>query len=55
MATARHSEQLVAVASKFGESVRTVSLDVTNEAQAKYAVDAAIEVFGGLDVTSFTN
>jgi len=50
MATARHSEQLVAVASKFGESVRTVSLDVTNEMQAKYAVDAAIEIFGGLDV-----
>jgi NAD(P)-dependent dehydrogenase (short-subunit alcohol dehydrogenase family) len=50
MATARNSEQLVEVASKFGESVRTVSLDVTNEAQAKYAVDAAIETFGGLDV-----
>ena len=50
MTTARHSEQLVAVASKFGESVRTVSLDVTNEAQAKYAVDAAIDIFGGLDV-----
>src|ERR1700675_2271920 len=50
MATARNSEQLVEVASKFGESARTVSLDVTNEAQAKYAVDAAIETFGGLDV-----
>src|SRR6202045_2725068 len=50
MATARNSEQLAAVASKFGESVRTVSLDVTNEAQAKYAVDAAIHTFDGLDV-----
>jgi NAD(P)-dependent dehydrogenase (short-subunit alcohol dehydrogenase family) len=50
VATARNSEHLVEVASKFGESVRTVSLDVTNEAQAKYAVDAAIETFGGLDV-----
>src|SRR5258708_12491626 len=50
VATARNSEQLVEVASKFGESVRTVSLDVTNEAQAKYAVDAAIQTFGGLDV-----
>jgi NAD(P)-dependent dehydrogenase (short-subunit alcohol dehydrogenase family) len=35
---------------KFEESVRTISLDVTNEAQAKYAVDAAIHIFGGLDV-----
>ena len=43
VAAARNSEQLVEVASKFGESVRTVSLDVTNEAQAKYAVDAAIK------------
>jgi len=50
VATARNSEHLVEVASKFAESVRTVSLDVTNEAQAKYAVDAAIETFGGLDV-----
>jgi NAD(P)-dependent dehydrogenase (short-subunit alcohol dehydrogenase family) len=50
LATARNSEHLVDVASKFAESVRTVPLDVTNEAQAKYAVDAAIETFGGLDV-----
>ncbi len=50
VATARNSEQLLDVASKFGKNVRTVSLDVTNEAQAKYAVDAAIETFGGLDV-----
>jgi NAD(P)-dependent dehydrogenase (short-subunit alcohol dehydrogenase family) len=50
VATARNSEHLVDVTSKFGESVRTVSLDVTSEAQAKYAVDAAIETFGGLDV-----
>lgn len=50
MATFRHSEQLVDVGSKFGASVRTVSLDVTNEAQAQYDVDAAIETFGGLDV-----
>jgi NAD(P)-dependent dehydrogenase (short-subunit alcohol dehydrogenase family) len=50
VAAARNSEQLVEVASEFGESVRTVSLDVTNEAQAKYAVDAAIQTFGALDV-----
>ena len=50
LATARNSDDLVHLTSKFGESVRTVPLDVTNEAQAKYAVDAAIQTFGGLDV-----
>ena len=50
LATARNSERLVDFARKCGESVRTVSLDVTNEALAKHAVDAAIETFGGLDV-----
>ncbi len=50
VATARNPEHLVDVTGKFGERVRTVSLDVTNEVQAKYAVDAAIKTFGGLDV-----
>ena len=50
VAAARNPEQLAEVASKFGESARTVSLDVTIEAQAKRAVDAAIDTFGGLDV-----
>jgi NAD(P)-dependent dehydrogenase (short-subunit alcohol dehydrogenase family) len=50
LATARNSGDLADLAGKFGESVRTVSLDVTNEAQAKYAVDAAIQTFGGLDI-----
>jgi NAD(P)-dependent dehydrogenase (short-subunit alcohol dehydrogenase family) len=50
VATARNSDHLVHLASRFGESVRPVPLEVTNEAQAKYAVDAAIETFGGLDV-----
>jgi NAD(P)-dependent dehydrogenase (short-subunit alcohol dehydrogenase family) len=50
VAAARNPERLAEVATKFGRSVRTVSLDVTNEAQAKRAVDAAIETFGGLDV-----
>ncbi len=50
LATDRNSEHLIDLAGKFGESVRTVSLDVTNEAQAKCAVDAAIRIFGGLDV-----
>jgi len=50
LATARNSERLIDLAGKFGESVRTVPLDVTNEAQAKYAVDTAIQTFGGLDI-----
>ena len=50
VATARNSEQLTEVAARFGGSVRAVSLDVTKEAQAKYAVNAAIQTFGGLDV-----
>jgi len=50
LATDRNSEHLIDLAGKFGESVRTVSLDVTNEAPAKHAVDAAIRIFGGLDV-----
>ena len=50
VATARNSDQLADVASRFGDSVRAVSLDVTKEAQAKYAVAAAIQTFGGLDV-----
>jgi len=50
VAAARNVERLAEVASKFGESVRTVPLDVTNEAQAKNAVEAAIETFGCVDV-----
>jgi NAD(P)-dependent dehydrogenase (short-subunit alcohol dehydrogenase family) len=50
VATARNPRQLIDVVSKYGDSVRAVALDVTNEAQARYAVDAAIEAFGGLDV-----
>jgi NAD(P)-dependent dehydrogenase (short-subunit alcohol dehydrogenase family) len=50
MATARNSDHLVDLAREFGERVRTVPLDVTNEEQAKNAVEAAIQTFGGLDV-----
>src|SRR5258707_5212005 len=50
VATPRNAEPLAEVASKFGESVQTVPLDVTNEAQAKNAVEAAIETFGCVDV-----
>jgi hypothetical protein len=49
-ATARNSDDLIDIASKYGESVRTVSLDVRDEAQAKYAADTATEAFGSLEV-----
>src|SRR6266852_2679726 len=50
VATARNPEQLVELQGRYSEKVRTVALDVTNEAQAKAAVEAAIVSFGGLDV-----
>jgi NAD(P)-dependent dehydrogenase (short-subunit alcohol dehydrogenase family) len=50
VATARNPQQLIDVVSKYGDSVRPVALDVTSEEQARYAIDAAIEAFGGLDV-----
>jgi NAD(P)-dependent dehydrogenase (short-subunit alcohol dehydrogenase family) len=50
VATARNPAQLNDVVSKYGDSVRALALDVTNEAQARNAIDAAIEAFGGLDV-----
>jgi NAD(P)-dependent dehydrogenase (short-subunit alcohol dehydrogenase family) len=50
LAGARNPDQLADLRSRFGEKIHTVSLDVTNEAQAKAAVDAAVAHFGGLDV-----
>jgi NAD(P)-dependent dehydrogenase (short-subunit alcohol dehydrogenase family) len=50
VATARRPEQLVELESRYGENIRAVMLDVTNEGQAKVAFEAAIASFGGLDV-----
>jgi NAD(P)-dependent dehydrogenase (short-subunit alcohol dehydrogenase family) len=50
VATARNPEQLVELRSRYGENIRTVPLDVTSEAQAKAAFEAAIGNFGDLDV-----
>src|SRR5260370_19596064 len=50
VATARNPEQLVELEGRYSERVRTVALDVTNEAQAKAAFEPAIASFGGLDV-----
>jgi len=48
--TARNPEQLVELEGRYSQRVRTVALDVTNEAQAKAAIEAALVSFGGLDV-----
>ena len=50
VATARNPEQLAELEGRYSGRVRTVALDVTNEAQAKAAFEAAIASFGGLDV-----
>jgi NAD(P)-dependent dehydrogenase (short-subunit alcohol dehydrogenase family) len=50
VAAARNPLQLDDLVTKYGARVLAVSLDVTSEAHAKHAVDAAIEAFGGLDV-----
>jgi hypothetical protein len=50
IATARKPVQLVGLKGRYSERVRTVALDVTNEAQAKAAFEAAITSFEGLDV-----
>lgn len=50
VATARNPEQLVELQGRYSGKIRTVALDVTNEAQAKAAFEAAIASFGILDV-----
>src|SRR5580704_12485546 len=50
IATARNPEQLVEPEGRYSGKIRTVALDVTNEAQAKAAFEAAIASFGALDV-----
>jgi NAD(P)-dependent dehydrogenase (short-subunit alcohol dehydrogenase family) len=50
VATARNPEQLVQLKDRYSEKVCTVPLDVTNEAQAKAAFEAAIASFGDLDL-----
>jgi NAD(P)-dependent dehydrogenase (short-subunit alcohol dehydrogenase family) len=50
VATARNPEHLVELEKRYAEKIRAVPLDVTNEAQAKAAFEAAIASFGVLDV-----
>jgi NAD(P)-dependent dehydrogenase (short-subunit alcohol dehydrogenase family) len=50
VATARDPVQLTDLERRYGAKVRIVQLDVTDEEQAKRAVQAAVESFGRLDV-----
>src|SRR6202171_69140 len=50
VATARNPLQLSDLVSNYGDRVRALALDVTSEAQARHAIDTAIQTFGGLDV-----
>ena len=50
VATARNPAQLADLVKRYGNQVRTVALDVTNEQAAAHAVAVAKEAFGRLDV-----
>jgi NAD(P)-dependent dehydrogenase (short-subunit alcohol dehydrogenase family) len=50
VATARNPEQLVPLRERYGDLVRLVGLDVTEEAACRSAVEAALVEFGRLDV-----
>src|SRR5579862_2109333 len=50
VATAREPQRLDDLVKKYGDRVRTTSLDVADEEMAKSAVQAAVEAFGRLDV-----
>ncbi|HEY0812407.1 MAG TPA: oxidoreductase [Pseudonocardia sp.] len=50
VATARRPEQLDDLVTRFGDRIRAVALDVTDPADARTAVQQAIEGFGRLDV-----
>jgi NAD(P)-dependent dehydrogenase (short-subunit alcohol dehydrogenase family) len=50
VAAARNPKPLAEFESEYGENIRSVPLDVTNEDQAMAAFGAAIANFGGLDV-----
>ena len=50
VATARNPAQLSELVAKFGDQVRAVALDVTDEAAIAQAVQTALSAFGRLDV-----
>jgi NAD(P)-dependent dehydrogenase (short-subunit alcohol dehydrogenase family) len=50
VATARNPRRLDDLVKKYGDQVRTASLDVADETAANAAVQAAVDAFGRLDV-----
>jgi NAD(P)-dependent dehydrogenase (short-subunit alcohol dehydrogenase family) len=50
VATARRPDQLEDLVTQYGDQIRSVALDVTDETAAQAAVDLAIDAFGRLDV-----
>ncbi|MEV6182665.1 oxidoreductase [Streptomyces sp. NPDC052015] len=50
VATARNPQGVPDALSQYGDSVLAVALDVTDEAQAREAVEAAVERFGTIDI-----
>src|SRR6478672_10469748 len=50
IATARNPQQLADLVERYGENVRAVALDVTDEGAAIAAVQLAVDAFGRLDV-----
>src|ERR1700732_4715506 len=50
IATARNPQQLSDLVARYGDNVRAVALDVTDERAAIAAVQLAVDVFGRLDV-----
>src|SRR3954447_23801404 len=52
LATARRPEQLDDLVKEYGDAIHAVALDVTDPAAARSAVQAAVDVFGGLDVVA---
>jgi NAD(P)-dependent dehydrogenase (short-subunit alcohol dehydrogenase family) len=54
VATARTPAQLADLVDRYGDQVRTVALDVTDEREAVNAVQVAINAFGRLSTCSST-
>src|SRR3979409_233462 len=50
IATARNPQQLFDLVERYGDNVRAVALDVTDERAAIAAVQLAVDTFGRLDV-----
>ena len=50
VATAREPKRLADLLEKYGDRVRTIALDVTDEKGCEKAVEKAVEAFGSLDV-----